>query len=208
MADFTKTFIELGITIQWNFIGIIPADIELPKLSISTEVIYLWNFTKKSDIEQFNEFYFSRDSLNFADYLWFNSLSHGIGPYDVSLISNISLNKPFSIQEIISMLESHLLFNMTDTTIRLCENFLRTSKSPGVLSPPFIGDFGVLWREGFLTVDNFGFPSLHPCAIVKLKRFDLLSKILVAGQLNIFMPLLIKVHALIHSTLNKELGDD
>ena len=197
-------------TLLWRIIAVWPAHVMWPRAEVGLELRYWFSQIRQSDIEYVIErcWLEQGEQLKERELLWLYALCQGLATIDPMLSVDIFKNLPTSIDDIQAILEEHGLYNIDrDLRQKVIRMDSSASAKMSTALPPTRGDAYDLWSHGALDVRTNGFPALHPAAIHAANRINSLERMVVQGQMKVYLPIVQEVHTFICTQLQKDIGD-
>lgn len=196
---------EQQIPLPWRLLILAPAHFPSPKPETSLEIFLGSGLCTQSDLEYAIENCVSKSGIrNLSSRLWLEAICKGLGMRDVGLCSFIFRELPLDMEEIMAMLRTYPLPELDYDTINCIISLDDGSEQ--------IRD---LWRErqwlrdiGILESDCRNRESLHPAALARANRPHAIKRLLVEGQIRIYLPMVQEIHNFIYQQLSKICGDD
>ncbi|MBQ7607090.1 MAG: hypothetical protein IJU76_03880 [Desulfovibrionaceae bacterium] len=210
LVQLAKERKKTGGILLWRLIVVWPAHLPWPHGGEGLVVRFWWGQLHPSDTEYAiehccREVY--RDELKEWEYLWLYSLCQGLAVMDPLLSLRIFQELPLDLEEIQSLLADHPLMRVAPSIRQAIVRVDTQGASRLSRTEPPEGDIRTLWSIGALDIRENGLTALHPAAVCVANRISSLEKLVVAGQIKVFFPIVQEVHSFLCSQLRKVCGD-
>lgn len=205
MAAHAKYCKDQGKRMLWSMLIVIPAGSKMPHEDIGLRVLYWWGRLHVSDLEYAIESNFgASEAQEYHLYCWFYALCKGVASGDPRLVELFQQQVPIDVDSLVNALAGHEL--CTEENARLVMSYLNSSKYSLTRDVVPQGIAAELWHCGILDFDCYGKPSLHPAALVAAQKIDVLERLVVKGQMQVYLPLVQEVHEFLYNKIECLLG--
>lgn len=193
--------------LPWAMAAVVPADFGGLEDDTGLEVRDWWGKLHPSDLEFAIEQALA-DITNEASYCWYDALCKGLARMDPELVDAIFRNPPVSAAELADVLrEGPTVFDR-----ELAERAWSYWQDPPAAlrrdTPPKGELETLLWERGALDIDCYGKPALHPAVLVAAGQEALLEKLVIQGQMQVYLPIVQEVHGFLCRNLAGICGPD
>lgn len=205
MTAHAKACKDQSRDLSWCMLVVIPFGRKVPREDIGLKLFHWWGCVHVSDVEYAIERAFGcYEEKERHLYCWFYALCKGVASMDPGLVDVFLQNLPTNIDSLIQCLRTHEL--NTKENGDLVQNYFR--RTPPRLSRNEIPrEYAAeLWQHGILDIDSEGRPSLHPGALVAANQIEELERLVVKGQMQVYLPLVQEVHSFIYRKAEYWLG--
>ena len=206
-AAHAKAFQDEDKRLLWSMVAVLPVQFDCPQEEIGLESWTWWGHLHPSDLE-FSIEQALADITNEAAYYWYSALCKGLARMDPELVDAIVLNPPTSVEELADVVQdSQAMFS--PEVIDLACRYLQDPPSALRRDTLPKGEVeAALWKYGALDINCYGKPSLHPAVLVAAGHKEQLEKLVIQGQMQIYLPLVQEVHNFLCRTLTDLCGPD
>lgn len=205
MAAHAKYCKDHGKHMLWSMLIVIPAGSKMPHEDIGLRVLYWWGRLHVSDLEYAIESNFgTSEAQEYHLYCWFYALCKGVASGDPRLVELFRQQVPIDVDTLVNALADHEL--CTEENARLVTSYLNSCEYSLTRDVIPKGVAAELWHCGILDFDCFGKLSLHPAALVAAQKIDVLERLVVKGQMQVYLPLAQEVHEFLYRKIEDLLG--
>ncbi len=206
LATASKHCLDSPGYLNWRLLLVVPADtgMRLPT-DVCLAHFECWGWFRAHDLEFAIDRHLRTFERSPADHHWLHALCLSLGRMGPDLVESIAARRPKKMDDIRELLRSHELFALAGERKGLVEEALRTRLPTGSLWPdrPQSGVLDECWRLGFFNLDCYGQPGHHLAALEACKKTRTLEHMVVRGQIQIYLPLVQRVHNLILQTVER-----
>lgn len=199
----SKSCLERGYPLLWHILAVVPAQMPEPKPESALEFFLGSGIWRSSDLEYVVE-------QNIRDYeisaassrLWLYALCLGLGRSDPGVCNAIFEAMPMNEEEILAMLASYEYEDLNDELKAAVIALDGGAKKISWHELTLLRDYGIL------DFDADGKESLHPAALCRARRPQPIKRMVVQGQIRVYLPLVQEVHHFIQGRLKKLWGEN
>ncbi len=210
VAHLAKIHKDDGRPLVWRLLVVLPASYPWPRADVCLEVFYWWGRVCQSDIEYALE----QSCAELApggfyewEFFWLYALCQGLTVIDPLISVSLFTDMPTSAAEVYEMLQRHPVVDLDEETRKAVIDMDGQSIHANRALPPD-GTLRLLWSRGAVDLAANGLVSIHPAALIAAKRFNSLERLVILGQIKVYLPLVQEVHAFLCSQLRKTCGCD
>lgn len=199
-----KACMNMREALNWKMLFVVEPLEDFPQEDVGLKYFHWWGRLQASDLEYAIEQELMDKNLGQEAWLWYYSLCRGLCEGALELASMIWECSPTSMAEIKKMLAAHPLHN--ENAGRLALQYWR---EPGPLPNRHglpIALARQAWNAGILEIGCRGKPLLHPAALLAAGLDDALENQVLAGQIQVYFPLVQEVIHLLHRRLDAIYG--
>lgn len=206
LSTASKHCIESSGYLSWRLLLVVPANtgMSLPA-DVCLSPFECWGWFRAYDLEFAIDRHLHKFEGRPADYRWIQALCLSVGRMGPDLVERIAEKMPKELEDVRQILREHELFVLAEKNKTLVESLLQTRCPTGSLWPdrPRSGVLDECWRLGFFNLDCHGQPGVHLAALEACKKTRTLEHMVVHGQIQIYLPLVQRVHNLILQTVER-----
>ncbi len=211
LALATKCWKEQGNSMYWQLVLALPGTVDLPCQSdVFVREFACWGWLRPADLEYAIDLCIPQSlSPDSATWFWLYALCRSLAGMDPIFACPLVQALPRTMEEIQALLESHPAAALAERfksdvhrieEQRHCFTGLWPAQPPTPLAEK-------LWRVGLYNLNCHGRPCLHPVALAVCKRSKTLERMVVRGQIQVYLPLVQEVHHFLLDVLGNLLPD-
>lgn len=200
LAMASKHCRELTDTLNWRLLLLLPGMTGFsPQGDVLMHIEECWGWFKACDLEYAIEKHLSRYRGNPADYHWLYALCLGLARMDPELAGCLADAMPREMEDITEILREHRAHALAMEDKESVDALARDNRLLTGFWPdrPVTGAADACWRLGLYNLDCYGHPCIHPAALAAHKLSKTLEQQVVLGQIQLYLPLVQKVHHLV-----------
>lgn len=193
---------DSGEPLNWSLLCILPPGTGL-KVDSGMQILNWWGRYYPSDLEFAIERALRPQRLNHPAYVWLYSICRGLGNAAPDLVGVLAHRRLVDMETITAVLAEHELCNSDIASLARKYGGARYFRE----RPP-TGGAQRLWKAGAIEIGCWGEPLLHPAAMVACGFRNRLANLVVAGQMQVYLPMAQQVFHWLMNRMREKIGPD
>lgn len=193
---------DSGEPLNWSLLCILPPGSGF-KADSGMRILEWWGRHYPSDLEFAIERALRPQNLDPPAYTWLYAICRGLGNAAPDLVEYLAHKRLIDMENIIAALKAHELCNEEIGNMARKYGNAACSRS----RPP-AGQARCLWKAGALDIGCQGDPLLHPAALVACGLKYRLANLVVAGQMQVYLPMAQRVFHWLMKRMREKFGPD
>lgn len=205
MSAHAKSCRDNAKTMNWSILYLLQPGWIFPGKDTGLRHFHWWGQLFSSDLEYAIESAIYERKYDYPAYHWLYALCRGLCDGSADLVPRVIDSEPASFDEIEDILAEHEL-NKPDIRA-LVQEYIKKNLNYQLSRDSLPKNEALdLWQAGAIEINSHGYPVIHPAAMLAAGYKSSVKKNIVAGQIQVYLPLTQDVFRLICNRMRHKFG--